>query len=102
MSAAIPLIIDVTKRSVGLFKNSVDTFKNIFEQIVEGRLGKAHNYRGIPAPFIQLKLLKFFGVLGENDQKTSEQIYPIIEGVLKRIDPPSAGAADMHLCLEFI
>jgi AP-4 complex subunit epsilon-1 len=95
MSASIPLIIDVTKRSVGLFKNSVDTFKNIFTQIIEGRLGKAQNYRSVPAPFIQLKLLKFFAVLGENDQKVSEQIYPIIETILKK--PEST--ADIQLCL---
>ncbi|KAH7815901.1 Adaptor protein complex 4 (AP-4), epsilon subunit [Monocercomonoides exilis] len=83
MAATLPLCTDITRRNVGLFRNSVETFKKIYTQVLENRLGKAYLYRGIPAPWIQLKLLKFFAVLGKNDQKTSEQLYPIIALVLK-------------------
>lgn len=37
---------------------------------------------GMPAPWIQIKILQILAVLGSKDQKTSEHIYEILQMVL--------------------
>lgn len=40
----------------------------------------------MPAPWIQIKILQVLALLGEKDQKVSEQIYEVLQSTLKRAD----------------
>lgn len=40
----------------------------------------------MPAPWIQIKLLKILEILGKGDQKSSEHCYTVLEQVLRRAE----------------
>jgi AP-4 complex subunit epsilon-1 len=50
-------------------KKFVPTFVDILGQVIDYRLPVQYDYHKIPAPFIQMKLLKLFGQIGKNDKE---------------------------------
>ncbi|RYG51193.1 hypothetical protein EON66_11030, partial [archaeon] len=68
------------------------------KQITEHRLPRDFDYHRIPAPWIQLKLLRILAVLGQSDRVASEQMYEVLLEVMRRADtgtlrPPAAARA---------
>jgi AP-4 complex subunit epsilon-1 len=61
----------------------------ILKQVIEHKLPKEFDYHRMPAPWIQMKLLKILELLGKGDAKTSEHCYTIVEQALKRADETS-------------
>ena len=57
------------KQNKAVLKKFVPTFVDILGQVVDFRLPVQYDYHKIPAPFVQLKLLKLFGLLGRNDKE---------------------------------
>jgi AP-4 complex subunit epsilon-1 len=55
-------------------------------QVTEHRLPREYDYHRMPAPWIQLKLLKLLGSLGAADKVCSDQMYEILHEVMKRAD----------------
>ena len=60
------------------------SFVIILKQVIEHKLPKEFDYHRLPAPWIQLKLLKIIELLGKNDIKASEHTYAILEQTLNR------------------
>jgi hypothetical protein len=86
MSAALCVLQHLIAVDPAPYKNLVPSFVNILKQVVEQRLPKTYNYHRVPAPFIQVRLLKLLGHLGHNDRTASEHMYTILGEVLRRGD----------------
>lgn len=68
------------------FKDLVPSFTSILKQIVEHRLPREYDYHRIPAPWIQMHLLKIMAILGRGDQAASEGMYEVLVDVMRRAD----------------
>eukprot|EP01064_Diplonema_japonicum_P023688 TRINITY_DN3409_c0_g1_i3.p1 TRINITY_DN3409_c0_g1~~TRINITY_DN3409_c0_g1_i3.p1 ORF type:complete len:761 (+),score=251.07 TRINITY_DN3409_c0_g1_i3:90-2372(+) len=67
-------------------KHLVSSFVSILRQICEHRLTKEYDYHRIPAPWIQIKLLKLLAILCHQDVERSKQAYIVLGEVMKRAD----------------
>jgi AP-4 complex subunit epsilon-1 len=86
MGAALGLILDLAKDDVSLWKDLVPSLVSILKQIIEHRLSKDFDYHRIPAPWLQMNLLRLLAVLGRGDQTCSEDMYEVLAEVMKRAD----------------
>lgn len=86
MSASLCLLHDLAIKDPSSQKDLVTSYVSILKQIAEHRLPKEFDYHRIPAPWIQIKLLQILSVLGKNDQKSSEQMYAVINECMRRAD----------------
>ena len=68
------------------FKDLIPSFVSILKQITEHRLPSSFDYHRMPAPWIQIKLLKVLSSLGASDQRASEGMYEVLYEVLRRAD----------------
>ncbi|KAL8504407.1 hypothetical protein ACS0TY_022947 [Phlomoides rotata] len=89
MGAALCPLLDLIMIDVDSYKDLVVSFVNILKQVAERRLPKSYDYHQMPAPFIQIKLLKILALLGNGDKKASEQMYTIIGDVMRKCDSTS-------------
>lgn len=48
-------------------KDMTDTFVKIQKNIIDGKLPRDFYYHSVPAPWIQLKLLRIMGMIGVDD-----------------------------------
>lgn len=76
----------------------------ILKQVVEHRLPRDYDYHRIPAPWIQMRILEILAYLGADDLKASEQMYEILNMVLKRADDSgiNIGYALVYQCLKCV
>lgn len=68
------------------FKDLVPSFVSILKQVTEHRLPREYDYHRVPAPWIQMRLLRILALLGRADQAASEGMYEIILNVMQRAD----------------
>lgn len=68
------------------YRDITSSFVIILKQVVENKLPKEFDYHRMPAPWIQMKLLKILEILGKGDQKSSEHCYTVLEQVLRRAE----------------
>ena len=54
-------------KEIARCKDMTDTFVNMQKSIIEGKLPRDFDYHGVPAPWIQIKLLRIMGMLGVDD-----------------------------------
>ena len=64
----------------------VSPLVQILKKTIEGRLGSEYYYHRIPAPWIQIKVLKMLSILGTSNQSTSEMMYEVLFEVMRRAD----------------
>ena len=50
-------------------------------EVIEHRLPRDFDYHRMPAPWVQIKILTIFRILGASDQQTSAQMYEILTEV---------------------
>ncbi|GJP56805.1 hypothetical protein CLOM_g15852 [Closterium sp. NIES-68] len=93
MSASLCALHDLIATDPAPYRNLAPSFLSILKQVAEGRLPKSFDYHRVPAPFIQIKLLKLLALLGANNSTASEPMYPVIADVIRRISEsqPKAG-----------
>ncbi len=42
---------------------------NILEQVLDRYLPRSYDYHGVPAPWIQVKIIEILGMLAQDDEK---------------------------------
>lgn len=75
-----------TEKKPAQYKDLIPSFVSILKQIIESRLPRDYDYHRLPAPWIQMQLLRILAVLGANDKAASEGMYEILHEVMKRAD----------------
>jgi AP-4 complex subunit epsilon-1 len=86
MGASLPLLHDLVKDDVAAYKDLVPSLVSILKQIVEHRLPREFDYHRIPAPWIQMSILRILALLGRGDQASSEGMYEVLVDVMRRAD----------------
>ena len=86
MGASLGLILDLCRDNVAAFKDLVPSLVSILKQITEHKLPKDFDYHRIPAPWIQMHILRILAVLGRGDQASSEGMYEVLADVMHRAD----------------
>ncbi|XP_011072297.1 AP-4 complex subunit epsilon [Sesamum indicum] len=100
MGAALCPLFDLIMIDVNSYKDLVVSFVNILKQVAERRLPKSYDYHQMPAPFIQIKLLKILALLGNGDKKASEQMYTIVGDIMRKCHSTSnIGNAVLYECI---
>ncbi|KAK7252585.1 hypothetical protein RIF29_36636 [Crotalaria pallida] len=100
MGAALCPLFDLVAVDVNSYKDLVVSFVNILKQVAERRLPKSYDYHQMPAPFIQVKLLKILALLGSGDKKASENMYTILGDIIRKSDSSTnIGNAVLYECI---
>ena len=86
MGAALNVLYDLARDNPASQKDIVTSYVSVLKQITEHRLPRDFDYHRIPAPWIQIKLLRLLAVLGNADQAASEQMYEVLHTVMRRAD----------------
>jgi AP-4 complex subunit epsilon-1 len=85
------------------FKDLVPSLVSILKQICDHRLPSDYDYHRVPAPWMQLKLVRILGILGRADRDTSNGMYEILNDTLKKADAGiNAGYAIIYECVKTI
>ncbi|KAL6549768.1 hypothetical protein OROMI_020256 [Orobanche minor] len=103
MGATLCPLFDLITVDADKFKDLVISFVNILKQVAERRLPKSYDYHQMPAPFIQIKLLKILAILGSGDKKASEQMYTIVGDIMRKCDSTTnIGNAILYECVRCV
>ena len=86
MASSLPLILELARANVVAWRDLVPHLVSILKQIVEHRLPKDFDYHRIPAPWVQMNLLRILSVLGRGDKASSEGMYEVLMDVIRRAD----------------
>lgn len=86
MAAALNLYLEEIKDNPRKYKELTGSFVIILKQVIQHKLPKQFDYHRMPAPWIQMKILKILQILGKGDQKASQHCYTILEQVLRRAE----------------
>ncbi|KAI3468507.1 hypothetical protein Pfo_025170 [Paulownia fortunei] len=100
MGATLCPLFDLITIDADKYKDLVVSFVNILKQVAERRLPKSYDYHQMPAPFVQIKLLKILALLGIGDKKASEQMYTIVGDIMRKCETTSnIGNAILYECV---
>ncbi|KAK3008025.1 hypothetical protein RJ639_013437, partial [Escallonia herrerae] len=86
MGATLCPLFDLITIDVNSYKDLVVSFVSILKQVAERRLPKSYDYHQMPAPFIQIKLLKILCLLGNGDKQSSEHMYTVVGDIMRKCD----------------
>ena len=86
MGAALVTLYAIILDDPVEYKDLVPSFVSILKQIIEHRLPRDYDYHRIPAPWIQMQLMKILAVLGRGDQAASEGMYEVLVEAMRRAD----------------
>lgn len=86
MAASLHVYDELVRAAPASHKDLVPSFVSILKQVSEGRLPRDFSYHRMPAPWIQMKLLRLLATLGHADQKSSEQMYEVLLSCMGRAD----------------
>jgi len=100
MGATLCPLYDLTLEEPNSYKDLVVSFVNILKQVAERRLPTSYDYHQMPAPFIQIKLLKILAVLGSGDKQASGHMYTVLGDIFRKGDTASnIGNAILYECI---
>uniref|UniRef100_A0A3B3U3P4 AP-4 complex subunit epsilon n=1 Tax=Poecilia latipinna TaxID=48699 RepID=A0A3B3U3P4_9TELE len=85
MSASLHIYLQLIQENPEGYKDLAPSFVTILKQVVGGKLPMDFNYHSVPAPWLQIHLLRILSLLGKNDQ-TSEIMYEILDESLRRAE----------------
>lgn len=85
------------------WKHIVPSLVAILKQIIDRRLPAEYEYHRLPAPWMQLKLVRILSILGRADATASRGMYEIVAETLKKADTGiNAGYAVVYECVKCI
>ncbi|XP_062229577.1 AP-4 complex subunit epsilon-like [Phragmites australis] len=100
MGATLCPLYDLILEDPNTYKDLVVSFVNILKQVAERRLPTSYDYHQMPAPFIQIKLLKILAVLGSGDKQASGHMYTVLGDIFRKGDTASnIGNAILYECI---
>ncbi|KAI7989457.1 AP-4 complex subunit epsilon [Camellia lanceoleosa] len=100
MGATLCPLFDLITIDGPSYKDLVVSFVSILKQVAERRLPKSYDYHQMPAPFIQIKLLKILALLGSGDKQASEHMYTVVGDIMRKSDSSSnIGNAVLYECI---
>eukprot|EP00903_Cladosiphon_okamuranus_P015171 g14026.t1 len=103
MGAALCLLHDLARVDASSYKDLVPSFVSILKQITEHRLPRDFDYHRMPAPWIQMRLLRILSLLGRADRATSEGMYEVLMDVMRRADTGiNVGYAVVYECVRTV
>eukprot|EP00762_Andalucia_godoyi_P004031 ANDGO_05635.mRNA.1 AP-4 complex subunit epsilon len=103
MGAALCIVHDCAKQDPLMHKGLVSSLVSILKQIIDHRLPRDYDYHRIPAPWIQMRLLRTLALLGADDQTASRQMYEVLAEVLQRADSGTTiGYAVVFECVRTV
>ncbi|KAK2522093.1 Ap4e1 [Columba guinea] len=86
MAASLHIYLQMIKEDSSGYKDLTGSFVTILKQVVGGKLPIDFNYHSVPAPWLQIQLLRILGLLGKDDPSTSELMYDVLDESLRRAD----------------
>jgi len=103
MGSSLNVIEAISIRDPIPFKDLIPSLVSILKQINEHRLPSEYDYHRVPAPWMQMKLIRILGVLGKNDSAASSGCYEILNDTMKKADIGiNAGYAVVYECIRTI
>lgn len=103
MGASLNVIEAMAQIQSHTFKDLIPSLVSILKQIGEHRLPSDFDYHRVPAPWMQLMLVRLLGVLGRNDAAASSGMYEILNDTMKKADVGiNAGYAIVYECIRTI
>ena len=86
MGAALSLFHDVIITNPASQRDLIPSFVSILKQITEHRLSREFDYHRVPAPWLQIKLLKLLALLAADDAQATQKCVEVLGETLKRAD----------------
>ncbi|XP_074863416.1 AP-4 complex subunit epsilon-1 isoform X2 [Carettochelys insculpta] len=86
MAASLHIYLKMVKENASGYKGLTESFVTILKQVVGGKLPIDFNYHSVPAPWLQIQLLRILGLLGKDDPRTSELMYDVLDESLRRAE----------------
>ncbi|XP_029909653.1 AP-4 complex subunit epsilon-1 [Myripristis murdjan] len=86
MTASLHIYLQMIKENPEGYKDLTASFVTILKQVVGGKLPMDFNYHSVPAPWLQIQLLRILSLLGKDDQSTSEMMYEVLDESLRRAE----------------
>uniref|UniRef100_UPI0037E73555 AP-4 complex subunit epsilon-1 n=1 Tax=Semicossyphus pulcher TaxID=241346 RepID=UPI0037E73555 len=86
MTASLHIYLQMIQENPEGYKDLTGSFITILKQVVGGKLPMDFNYHSVPAPWLQIQLLRILSLLGKNDQSTSEIMYEVLDESLRRAE----------------
>jgi AP-4 complex subunit epsilon-1 len=103
MGATLCPLFDLISEDVNSYKDLVSSFVSILKQVTERRLPKSYDYHQMPAPFIQIKLLKIMALLGSGDKNASDIMSMVLGDLFRKCDSSTnIGNAILYECIRCI
>lgn len=94
MGSTLNVIEAMARVDVQPFKDLVSSLISILKQICERRLPSEFDYHRIPAPWVQMKIVRILSVIGKNDMISSEGMYEILLDCLKKAEESGINASN--------
>ncbi|XP_077568206.1 AP-4 complex subunit epsilon-1 [Stigmatopora nigra] len=86
MTASLHIYLQMIKENSEGYKDLTASFVTILKQVVGGKLPMDYNYHSVPAPWLQIQLLKILSLLGKNDKSTSGIMYDVLDESLRKAE----------------
>ncbi|GAX11610.1 AP-4 complex subunit epsilon-1 [Fistulifera solaris] len=103
MGSTLNVIESLSLENKTLFKHIVPSLVAILKQIGDRRLPAEYDYHRLPAPWMQMKLIRILGILGQADIVASQGMYEILNEAMKKADTGiNAGYAVVYECVKTI
>ncbi|CAJ1930804.1 unnamed protein product [Sphenostylis stenocarpa] len=100
MGASLCPLFNLVSDDANSYKDLVVSFVNILKQVAEHRLPKTYDYHQMPAPFIQVKMLKILALLGSGDKQASGHMYTVLGDIIRKSDSmTNIGNAVLYECI---
>ncbi|XP_059391980.1 AP-4 complex subunit epsilon-1-like [Carassius carassius] len=86
MASSLHIYLQLIRESPDSYKDLTGSFVTILKQVLGGKLPMDFNYHSVPAPWLQIQLLRILSLLGKEDQSTSELMYEVLDESLRRAE----------------
>ncbi|KAJ3678305.1 hypothetical protein LUZ60_002108 [Juncus effusus] len=100
MGATLCPLFDLISEDANAYKDLVTSLVGILKQVAEKKLPTSYDYHHMPAPFIQIKLLKILALLGSGDKQASANMYSVLSEIFRKCESSSnIGNAILYECI---